>query len=286
MEKFIEKADILIEALPYIKRFYNKTIVIKYGGRAMINENLKKLFAMDVVLMKYIGINPVIVHGGGPQIDEMMKRMGKNSRFIDGMRITDDESMEIVEMVLVGKVNKEVVSLINKEGGRAIGLSGKDGGLIIAKRVKNKEMGRVGEIESIDPSSIEIIKNGKFIPVIAPVAVDSNGEAYNINADIVAGGLASSLNAEKLIILTDIEGILDKNNRLISSISQSMAVKYINDGIIHGGMIPKIMCSLEAIKNGVKKVHIIDGRIKHAILLEIFTDKGIGTEIYRDEEVN
>ena len=280
MVKLIEKADTLIEALPYIKKFYGKTIVIKYGGHAMENEELKDSFAQDIVLMKFIGINPVIVHGGGPQIDDMLKRLGKKSEFKRGLRVTDAETMEIVEMVLVGKVNKEIVSLINQHGGQAVGLSGRDGGLIKAKKVK-ADIGRVGEVDRINPQVIESLDDSKFIPVIAPVGEGEDGKAYNINADLAAGKIASALKAEKFILLTDVEGVLDNNKKLISTLDAKEASKAIKKGVIAGGMIPKVECCLDAVKEGVGKAHIVDGRIKHAILLEIFTDKGIGTEIVK-----
>lgn len=278
MEKLIEKADTLIEALPYIKRFYGKTVVIKYGGHAMENKELKDSFAQDIVLMKYIGMNPVIVHGGGPQIDDLLKKVGKKSEFKRGLRVTDDETMEIVEMVLVGKVNKEIVSLINRHGGQAVGLSGRDGGLIKAKKVK-ADIGRVGEVAAVNPQVIEALDESKFIPVISPVGEGKDGKAYNINADMAAGKIASALKAEKFILLTDVAGVLDNNKKLISSLDAKKASDAIKKGVIVGGMIPKVECCLEAVKEGVSKAHIIDGRVKHAILLEIFTDKGIGTEI-------
>lgn len=278
MVKLIEKADTLIEALPYIKKFFGKTVVIKYGGHAMENEELKDSFAQDIVLMKYIGMNPVIVHGGGPQIDDMLKRLGKKSEFKRGLRVTDAETMEIVEMVLVGKVNKEIVSLINQHGGQAVGLSGRDGGLIKAKQIK-ADIGRVGEVDRINPQVIESLDDSKFIPVIAPVGEGEDGKAYNINADMAAGKIASALKAEKFILLTDVEGVLDNNKKLISSLDAKKASDAIKKGVITGGMIPKVECCLDAVREGVGKAHIVDGRIKHAILLEIFTDKGIGTEI-------
>ncbi|KPJ59210.1 MAG: acetylglutamate kinase [Deltaproteobacteria bacterium DG_8] len=293
MQKLIDKATILMEALPYIRRFYQKTIVIKYGGHAMKNSELKKDFAMDITLMNYIGLNPVVVHGGGPQIEEVLERMGKPSKFIEGLRVTDEEIMEVVEMVLVGKVSKEIVSLINYQGGKAIGLSGKDGNLITAKKLrllssqskttirKVKDIGLVGEVESINPLIIETLDRSKFIPVISPIGIGKDGETYNINADMVAGKIASALNAEKLILLTDTEGVLDKNRKLISSMNEKKAKALIKRGQITGGMIPKVNCCLQALKEGVAKAHIIDGRIKHAILLEIFTDVGIGTQITR-----
>lgn len=291
MQQFIDKATILMEALPYIRRFYQKTIVIKYGGHAMIDRELKKDFAMDITLMNYIGLNPVVVHGGGPQIEEVLKKMGKSSTFIEGLRVTDEESMEIVEMVLVGKVNKEIVSLINQQGGKAVGLSGKDGHLITAKKLslssssstkrtgKHNDIGQVGEVSCVNPHVIETLDKSKFIPVIAPVGLGENGETYNINADTVAGKIASSLKAEKLILLTDTEGVLDNNGALISSMNEKKATTMIKKKQISGGMIPKVNCCLQALKEGVAKTHIIDGRIRHAVLLEIFTDVGVGTQI-------
>ena len=291
MQKLIDKASILMEALPYIRRFYQKTIVIKYGGHAMVDRELKKDFAMDITLMNYIGLNPVVVHGGGPQIEKVLKKMGKSSKFIEGLRVTDEESMEVVEMVLVGKVNKEIVSLINQQGGKAVGLSGKDGNLITAKKLKLssssskssprklKDIGQVGEVASINPHVIETLDRSKFIPVIAPVGLGENGETYNINADTVAGKIASALKAEKLILLTDTDGVLDNKRALISSMNERKAKTLIKKGQISGGMIPKVNCCLHALKEGVAKTHIIDGRIRHAILLEIFTDVGVGTQI-------
>jgi len=287
----MERADILLEALPYIKRFYNKTIVIKYGGHAMVDDELKDKFAQDVVMMKYIGINPVIVHGGGPQIGTLLKKLGKESKFIQGMRVTDEETMDIVEMVLVGMVNKEIVGLINRHGGNAVGLSGKDGNLIKAEKyylsedkVKNTppeiiDIGLVGKVKTINSELIVSLSQNSFIPVIAPTGIGDAGETYNINADIVAGEVAAALQAEKLLLLTDVPGVLDKNKQLINTMTNKEALKLIDDGIVEGGMFPKIKCCLKALKGGVKKTHIIDGRLKHAILLEIFTDKGIGTEI-------
>ena len=287
----MERADILLEALPYIKRFYNKTIVIKYGGHAMVDDELKDKFAQDVVMMKYIGINPVIVHGGGPQIGTLLKKLGKESKFIQGMRVTDEETMDIVEMVLVGMVNKEIVGLINRHGGNAVGLSGKDGNLIKAEKyylseekVKNTppeiiDIGLVGKVKTINSELIVSLSQNSFIPVIAPTGIGDAGETYNINADIVAGEIAAALQAEKLLLLTDVPGVLDKNKQLINTMTNKKALKLIDDGIVEGGMFPKIKCCLKALNGGVKKTHIIDGRLKHAILLEIFTDKGIGTEI-------
>jgi len=280
-----------MEALPYIRRFYQKTIVIKYGGHAMVDSSLKNDFAMDITLMNYIGLNPVVVHGGGPQIEAVLNKMGKTSQFIDGMRVTDAEGMEVVEMVLVGKINKEIVSLINQHGGKAVGLSGKDGNLITARklersspvhsgrRAKPQDMGLVGEVQSVNPQVIDALDRSKFIPVIAPVGVGADGTTYNINADMAAGKIASALNAEKLMLLTDTDGVLDEKGQLISSMNEKELKDRIKKGQISGGMIPKVACCLQALKEGVAKAHIIDGRIKHAVLLEIFTDVGIGTQI-------
>jgi len=291
IQNSMERADILLEALPYIKRFYNKTIVIKYGGHAMVDDELKDKFAQDVVMMKYIGINPVVVHGGGPQIGILLKKLGKESKFIQGMRVTDEETMNIVEMVLVGMVNQEIVGLINRHGGNAVGLSGKDGNLIKAEKyylseekVKNTppeiiDIGLVGKVKTINSELIVSLSQNAFIPVIAPTGIGDEGETYNINADVVAGEVAAALQAEKLLLLTDVEGVLNKDKKLINAMSDKEAMKMIDDGVIEGGMFPKVKCCLKALKNGVKKAHIIDGRLKHAILLEVFTDKGIGTEI-------
>jgi acetylglutamate kinase len=287
----IERADILLETLPYIRRFYNKTIVIKYGGHAMVDSELKDQFAKDVVMMKYIGINPIVVHGGGPQIGELLKKFGKESKFIQGMRVTDEETMNIVEMVLVGTVNKEIVSLINRHGGNAVGLSGKDGNLIRAEKYYLNEekakytppeiidIGLVGKVKNINSQLIITLAQNNFIPVIAPTGIGDNGETYNINADIVAGEIAAALQAEKLLLLTDVPGVLGKNKKLINTMTNKEALKLIDNGTVEGGMFPKIKCCLKALKAGVKKAHIIDGRLKHAVLLEVFTDKGIGTEI-------
>ena len=293
MKNILKKAEILIEALPYIKNFYGKTFVIKYGGHAMVNETLKKSFARNVVLLKYIGINPVIVHGGGPQIGELLKRVGKESKFIDGMRVTDDETMDIVEMVLAGKVNKEIVKNINLAGGKAVGLSGKDGKLIIAEKLivyknfENKppeiiDIGKVGKVKKINPEVLDLLLKGETIPVIAPVGVDEEGNTYNINADLVAGEIAISLKAEKLIMMTDVEGVLDKNENLISSININEIPEYIENGVISGGMIPKVEFCKKAIENGVKKAHIVNGKIENVLLLEVFTKEGIGTEFFID----
>jgi acetylglutamate kinase len=291
MENPIDKAKILVEALPYIRRFYDKTIVIKYGGSTMEEERMKRSFALDVVLLKYIGLNPVVVHGGGPQIGEMLTKMGKKSQFVEGMRVTDGETMDVVEMVLVGKVNKEIVSLINQQGGKAIGLSGKDARLITAKKLKLTkshgkgekpeviDIGMVGEVKAINPGVIEALEKENFIPVIAPVGVGEGGETYNINADLAAGKIASALRAEKFILLTDVEGVMDEKHRLIPTLNAKQAKRLIAKKIISSGMIPKVNCCLDALKEGVAKAHIIDGRVEHAILLEIFTDVGIGTQI-------
>ena len=284
-------ADILIEALPYIRRFYGKTIVIKYGGNAMVEEHLKEGFARDITLLKFVGLHPVVVHGGGPQIGSVLEKMGIDSEFVDGMRVTDEPTMDVVEMVLVGKVNKEIVAQISQEGGKAVGLSGKDGRLILSKKLhlvrpqaEDKppeivDIGMVGEVVAVNPAVIQTLEDGGFIPVIAPVGVGESGETYNINADWVASKVAVALNAMKLILLTDVEGVLDKNGSLISSMKVGAAQEMLGEGTISGGMIPKIQCSLEAIQHGVGRVHIIDGRKRHAVLLELFTDKGIGTEI-------
>ncbi len=288
MEKLIERAEILLEALPYIRKFYGKTIVIKYGGNAMVNDELKRLFAKDIVLLKYIGMNPVIVHGGGPQIGELLKKLGIESRFFGGLRVTDKETVKIVEMVLVGRVNKEIVSLINGEGGQAVGVSGKDGSLLKARKINMREffgkeppqdLGYVGEIEEVNEKVIKDLASSGFIPVIAPVAYGTDGETYNVNADTAAGEIAGALKAEKLIILTDTEGIKDKNGNVIKTLSASEIPSLIEKEVIKAGMIPKVRACLSALSRGVKKAHIIDGRIKHSLLLEIFTKEGIGTEI-------
>jgi len=281
VQKNIEKIKTLFESLPYIRKFFNKTIVIKYGGNAMVEDELKKSFARDVVLMKYVGINPVIVHGGGPQIGGLLTKLGKETRFVKGIRVTDDETMDVVEMVLVGKINKEIVGLINHFGGKAVGLGGKDGGLLKAKplKIKGEQMGFVGDVEEVNPAVIKTLDTSSFIPVIAPVGGGDEGRSYNINADTVAGKIASALQAEKLILLTDVLGVLDKNKELISSLSLSEARSLITKKIAVGGMIPKLQCCMEAVAGGVKAAHIIDGRVEHAVLLEVFTDKGIGTAI-------
>lgn len=292
MEDFIGKAEVLMEALPYIRRFYGKTFVVKFGGRAMIDDQLKASFAQDIVLLKYVGINPVVVHGGGPQIDKTLERMGIVSRYMQGMRVTDPETLDIIEMVLVGKVNKEIVGLINRQGGMAVGLSGKDGNLILARKMNVSvasdgeeheiiDLGMVGEIIEINPTVINTLDENKFIPVIAPVGVGEQGETYNINADLVAGHIAESLGAEKLILLTDVEGVKNKKGDLLSTLKIRQACRLIEDGVVAAGMIPKVRCCIEALEGGVGKTHIIDGRVKHAILLEIFTEEGVGTEVVR-----
>ncbi|HEX8960581.1 MAG TPA: acetylglutamate kinase [Geobacteraceae bacterium] len=290
MQKFIDKATTLLEALPYIRRFSGKTIVIKYGGHAMADEALKKSFALDVILLKYIGINPVIVHGGGPQINETLKRYGIVSEFVKGMRVTDAATMGVVEMVLTGQVNKEVVGYINQHGGRAVGLSGKDGGLLLCRKllqevkrdngsVEEVDIGFVGDVTKVDAAILETLEKGGFIPVIAPVGVGTGGESYNINADLVAGRVAAAVKAEKLILLTDVPGVKDREGNLLSSIELDRVPHLVDNGTITGGMIPKVTCCVDALRDGVKKAHIVDGRVPHAILLEVFTDVGIGTEI-------
>ncbi len=285
-------ADILIEALPYIQKFSTKTVVIKYGGHAMVDEGLKRDFANDITLLKYVGINPVVVHGGGPQINKVLDAMGITSTFIRGMRYTDDATMDVVEMVLGGKVNKDIVARINREGGRAVGLTGKDGGLITAEKMKiylqedeNKppeiiDPGMVGSVTQVDPHIIHTLTAEGFIPIIAPVGIGKNGETYNINADVVASKIASSLNAERLILVTDVDGVLDGDHKLISSITDREINEQIADGRIKGGMIPKVECALSALKNGIQKSHIINGKTPHAVLLELFTDSGIGTQVF------
>jgi acetylglutamate kinase len=290
MEKLLEKAQVLIDSLPYIRNFFGKTFVIKYGGAAQVEDALKNSFAQDVVLLNFIGIRPVIVHGGGPKISETMKKMGKEPTFIHGQRVTDKETMDIVEMVLGGLVNKEIVALINSHGGKAAGLSGKDGGLIKAKKKLIKkaaetgeeetiDIGLVGEVESVDPAILDSLQRDGFIPVISPIGVGKAGETFNINADYVESSVASSLKAEKLILLTDVPGIKDKQGNVISTVTKKNVKKIIDDGTVSGGMLPKVQACTRALDSGVKKTHIVDGRVTHCLLLEIFTKEGIGTEI-------
>jgi acetylglutamate kinase len=286
-------ARVLIEALPYIRKFKDKTFVIKFGGNAMVDDALKHSFARDIVLMKLVGLNPIVVHGGGPQIGQVLSKLGKTSEFIDGMRVTDSETMDVVEMVLGGLVNKEIVSLINQHGGKAVGLTGKDGNFIHARKIQMTkagsaedapeliDLGHVGEVSSVDPSVVEMLGHSDFIPVIAPIGVGSDGHSYNINADLVAGKVAEVLKAEKLILLTNTPGILDKQGNLLTGLSLSTIDELIADGTISGGMIPKTRCATDALKGGVNSVHIIDGRVDHAVLLELFTNQGVGTLLLR-----
>ncbi len=282
-------AEILVEALPYIQALDQKTVVIKFGGNAMVDEALKSSFAQDIVMLKQVGVNPVIVHGGGPQIGKLLEQIGKQSRFIKGMRVTDNETMDVVEMVLGGQVNKQIVSLINRHGGRAVGLTGKDGGLITARKMKladsdsvHDDLGQVGEVESIDPRVVTMLDKGDFIPVIAPIGVGSDGTSYNINADLVAGELARVLGAEKLLLLTNTPGVLDPDGNLLTGLSAAETERLIESGVIHGGMLPKVRCALDAVNGGVATSQIIDGRIKHSVLLELLTDSGVGTLINGD----
>lgn len=296
MSDGLDRARILIEALPYIREFNHQTMVIKYGGHAMVDSDLKKSFALNIILMKYVGLNPVVVHGGGPQIGQFLEKMSIKSSFINGLRVTDEKTMDVVEMVLAGKVNKEIVSTINQHGGHAVGLSGKDDHLIAARKLKVSsrseepfdgtdnppeiiDIGLVGEVVSVNNRIINSLMDNQFIPVIAPVGVGKNNETYNINADLVAGHIASSLKSKKLILLTDVEGVINTDGTLVTNLEVENAQEMINSGIIAGGMIPKVQCCIDALKNGVEKAHIIDGRKEHALLLEIFTDEGVGTEI-------
>jgi acetylglutamate kinase len=294
MNKLIKKANVLVEALPYIRTFRGKTVVVKYGGHAMTDAPLKERFAQDVVLLKYVGLNPVIVHGGGPQIDKMLDRLGIEAKFRHGVRVTDAATMEIVEMVLAGKINMEITDLINRHGGSAVGLSGKDGGLILSKPLTAKawaeslekdlgdsdgDFGLVGDIEAINPSLLHKLQEDHYIPIIAPIGTDYEGNTYNINADLVAGSIAAALRAEKLLMLTDVKGIRDANGRHLSTVSRKDVQRMVKKGVIGEGMLPKVHACLDALEGGVRKAHIIDGRVPHAILLEVFTDKGIGTEI-------
>ena len=291
MKKFIHKAETLLEALPFIKNFHGKTVVIKYGGSAMVSEKLKDGFAQDIIMMKYTGINPVIVHGGGPQIGKTLDALGIQSEFIDGQRVTNKDMIDVVEMVLGGKVNKEIVSLISRHGGNAVGITGKDGDLIQAKkhkRVKHSpetnrpeiiDMGLVGEVTKVNPKILEVLHQNEFIPVIAPTGKGIEGETLNINADFVAAAIASALKAEKLVLMTDTAGVQRENGNLITELTRKEANKLIKSGVIHDGMLPKVTCCLDSLKSGVPKTHIIDGRVEHSLLLELFTDEGIGTQI-------
>lgn len=295
LEAAMNNARVLSEALPYIRRFSGKTIVIKYGGNAMTEESLKKGFARDVVLLKLVGMNPVVVHGGGPQIGELLERLGKESKFIEGMRVTDRETMDVVQMVLGGLVNKEIVSLINQHGGKAVGVTGKDADFIRARQLRFKrnapemntpeiiDIGHVGEVEEINGGVVDMLMHGDFIPVIAPIGVGDDGQSYNINADVVAGKLAECLKAEKLILLTNTPGLLDKEGQVLTGLSSARVDELIADGTIYGGMLPKIRCALDAVHAGVRSAHIIDGRVEHALLLEIFTNEGVGTLIQNAE---
>ena len=292
MKKLIQKAEILLEALPFIKNFYGKTFVIKYGGNAMVSEKLKDNFALDIVMMKYIGINPVIIHGGGPQIDKTLKALGIKSQFFEGQRVTNKETIDVVEMVLGGKINKEIVSLINRHGGNAVGITGKDGDLIMAKRHKKGkkqsaetnrpeiiDLGLVGEITKVNPRILETLDKNEFVPVIAPIGKGEDGATLNINADFGASKIASSLKAEKLILMTDTEGVKNKTGKLQSGLTKKEVAAMIKEKVIKDGMLPKVKCCLDALKAGVHKTHIVDGRVQHALLLEIFTEDGIGTQI-------
>jgi acetylglutamate kinase len=286
-EKRFDQAEVLLEALPYIRRFAGKTVVIKYGGHAMTDDALKQAFARDIVLLKYVGIHPVVVHGGGPQIDRMLSDLNISSTFVRGMRVTDPATMKVVEMVLAGQINGEIVSMINLAGASAVGFSGKDGNLIVARRAGtgNGDLGQVGEVVGVNPELVRALQAQDFIPVIAPVAASTDGESLNINADIAAGEIAEALRAEKLLLLTDVEGIKGADGQLIRTLSTSEARQLIADGVVSAGMIPKVECCLDALGGGVKKVHIIDGRVRHAVLLELFTDQGVGTEVRRDGAV-
>ncbi|HYB13294.1 MAG TPA: acetylglutamate kinase [Myxococcota bacterium] len=283
MQQLIDKAEVLIEALPYIRRYFDKTIVVKYGGHAMMDKELKASFARDMVLLKYIGIRLVIVHGGGPQIDTTLQAMGRTSNFVEGRRVTDDATMEVVEMVLAGSINQEIVGLVEQSGGRAIGLTGRDGHMLRVRRrlQEGRDLGRVGEIVEVDPTPIAAVAQAGFVPVVAPLGVDTSGLTYNVNADEAAGAIARALRAEKLILLTDVEGVKDAGGQLVRRLTVAEARKLIEEGTIAGGMIPKIQCCVEALGGGVARSHIVDGRQLHAVLLEIFTDFGVGTLISR-----
>jgi len=283
VQELIDKARVLIEALPYMRRFLDKTIVIKYGGAAMKDAALRASFAVDVVLLKHIGVRPVIVHGGGPQIGATLERLGKDSRFVNGLRVTDDETMDVVEMVLGGKVNREIVELVQRGGGKAVGLTGSDGGMLRVRRRlhEGRDIGRVGEVAAVDAGAITAVADAGFVPVIAPIGVDDDGLTYNVNADEAAGAIAQSLGAEKLILLTDVEGVRGADGALLPELSRDEARKLIAEGVIRGGMIPKVECCLAALAGGVPRAHVIDGRVVHAVLLEIFTDRGVGTLLRR-----
>ena len=283
VQALIDKAEVLMEALPYIRRFRDKTIVIKYGGHAMTEPELRASFARDVVLLKYIGVRPVLVHGGGPQIAATLDRLGKKSTFVEGLRVTDDATMEVVAMVLGGTVNREIVELVNRGGARAVGLTGNDGPMILVKKKKvdGHDLGRVGEVVEVDPSPLRAVAEAGFVPVVAPLGVDGDGVTYNVNADEVAGALAGALNAEKLILLTDVEGVLDRDGGLLSRLTCDEIGKLVSEGTIKGGMIPKVQCCMGAVQGGAGRAHVIDGRILHAVLLEIFTDGGVRTLISR-----
>ena len=284
MQSLVEKAEVLVQALPYMRRFMGKTIVIKYGGHAMTDEPLRASFAVDVVLLKFIGLRPVVVHGGGPQIASNLERLGKESTFVEGLRVTDDETMDVVEMVLGGKVNREIVESLQQAGGRSVGLTGSDGALLRVRRktVNGEDIGRVGEIVEVNSAVIDSLAESNFIPVVAPIGVDDEGLTYNVNADEAAGGLASALNSEKLILLTDVEGVMDAEGKRISQLTVEETQKYIEEEVITGGMIPKVGCCLDALEQGVGRAHIVDGRILHALLLEVFTDDaGVGTLFLR-----
>jgi acetylglutamate kinase len=281
LQALIDKAEVLIESLPYIRRFFDKTVVIKYGGHAMTDPELRASFARDVVLLKYIGVRPVIVHGGGPQIEDVLRRLGKKSTFVDGLRVTDDETMQAVEWVLAGSLNREIVELVNRAGGAAVGLTGSDGNLLRVRRklVGGRDLGRVGEVEEVNPGPLSAVAAAGYVPVVAPVGVDAQGTTYNVNADEAAGALAAALRAEKLILLTDVEGVKDARGSLLPQLSVDEVRKHLAEGTIQGGMIPKVQCCVDALRGGVSRAHIIDGRILHAVLLEIFTDGGVGTLI-------
>jgi acetylglutamate kinase len=283
VQALIDKAEVLVEALPYIRRFTDKTIVIKYGGHAMTDEELRVSFARDVVLLKAIGVRPVVVHGGGPQIEALLRRLGKESTFVDGRRITDDATMEVVEMVLGGRLNREIVELVNRAGGRSIGLTGNDASMLQVRRrmVGGRDLGRVGEVIAVDAGPIQAVSAAGYVPVVAPLGVDAEGLTYNVNADEAAGAIARALSAEKLILLTDVEGVKDPGGKLISRLTRDEVRKLITEGTVQGGMIPKVECCLDALAGGVERAHIIDGRILHAVLLEVFTDGGVGTLITR-----